>query len=326
MTPADHFPDIQDLIAEIERGGPYASIDDVNRLLTERTSAYNARPQAELGGLSPDDMAALLYGDWKSTGALRLNEDLPLGELAGSDVLADARTILSWVRDHGPVKETAAHNLPRVAVAALLPDLRMPLMFQRRYTGPKLELPGPKNEGDVHWLTVLRHVLLFARLLVRRNGLRIATRARELLTDDRAGELYATLFRTLFRKLDLRALGADERHAGLQSTVAYSFYKLRTAAADWATSPMLAGAAWLDSAMDPPTPWEAENVDFRYFAFHHRVLDPLVGFGLLEERALPGENPWLPIIEYRRTPLFERFLHFDLRQAVRIDPNGVRVD
>lgn len=129
MTPSYRFPDIQDLLAEIERGGPYASIDDVNRLLTERTSAYNARPQAELGGLSPDQMAALLYGDWKSTGALRLNEDLPL-----------------------------------------------------------------------------------------------------------------------------------------------------------------------------------------------------VAFGLLEERAPPGENPWLPIIEYRRTPLFDRFLRFDLRQAVRIDPNGIRLD
>jgi len=65
---------------------------------------------------------------------------------------------------------------------------------------------------------------------------------------------------------------------------------------------------------------ELERSGTLFLKLDLRVLDPLVGFGLLEDPALPGENPWLPIIEYRRTPLFDRFLRFELRPTVRMDP------
>jgi hypothetical protein len=41
-----------------------------------------------------------------------------------------------------------------------------------------------------------------------------------------------------------------------------------------------------------------------------RVLRPLSGFGLVEEREEPGERPYLPRHLYRRTVLFDRFLRF----------------
>jgi len=305
-------PDIEALLDELVGGGPFASLEELNRLLARKAAAYNARPQAELGGLSPDEMTQLIYGDWEATGALRLREDLPAAELAGAAFVADARTVLEYVRDAGVVKETAARNLPRAAVAALLPRLRTPTWSR---LAAELDAPGPVNEGDVRWLPIVRHVLLFAGLLVRRKGLRIGTRGRALLSEDRAGELYALLFRTLFRQLDLRALGRDDRHPGLQQTVAYSFYTLRTCARDWSSPEALAAAAWLESAKDPPTEWEAANVDFRHWAFRHRVLDPLVQFALLEERVLPTEEKWIERVEMRTTPLFDRFLRFDLRGA-----------
>jgi hypothetical protein len=42
------------------------------------------------------------------------------------------------------------------------------------------------------------------------------------------------------------------------------------------------------------------------------VLTPLVYFGLLEERRLPSEDWWREPVEVRVTPLFDRFLRFDL--------------
>lgn len=309
-------PELRAIIDAIEQGGPYESVDEVNRILAARMREYNSRPQRDLGGLSPDTMGQLLYGDWKSQGALRLSETLALDELAGAAILSDARTILEYVRDAGPVKETPAKNLPRAVVAALLPRLRIPT--ERRVT-LAVDVPAPVNEGDVFWLPVMRHTLLFASLLARRKGLRITARGRALLGDERAGELYALLFRTLFREFDLRVLDRTGGHPQLQSTIAFSFFKLRSATRDWTAAEELAESAWLASAKDPPRDWETAY-GLGHFPFRHRVLDPLVHFGLLEVRFLPTEVKFIERAEYRRTPLYDRFMRFEFAERPRHDP------
>ncbi|MBK6486181.1 MAG: hypothetical protein IPF98_04750, partial [Gemmatimonadetes bacterium] len=125
--------------------------------------------------------------------------------------------------------------------------------------------------------------------------------------------LYALLFRTFFRQFDLRFLYVDARHAGLQSTIAYSFYQLSRVEDAWTSTEELAARAWLESTRDPMREWEARYGDMRHYAFRHRVLEPLVMFGLLERRLLPGEEPWMKNAEYRRTALFGRLLRFAFR-------------
>jgi len=188
-------PELQAVFDLFERSGPYASIEEANRLMAAQLREYNARPQADLGGLSPDVMAQLLYGDWVSQGALRLNEELTHEELAGAAILSDARLLLEYFRDEGPVKETAAQYLPRAVVAALLPHLRMRALAQTLHDFPP---SAHLNEADVRWLPDLRHVLIFGGLLVRRKGLRITPQGRAMLSPERKGKLYALLFRTLF--------------------------------------------------------------------------------------------------------------------------------
>jgi hypothetical protein len=298
------------LRAAIERAGPVDSIDELNRLLEHEAINYNARPQAELGGLSPDQMYEILYGDWYTTGALRIRDDLPLDELSNAPLLADARALLEYVRDNAPLKETATGNLPRTSVAALLSRLRMPALARDAEFPPGSVV----NEGDLIWLPVLRHTLLFAKLLTRRKGLRLARRGASLLAEERAGELYALLFETFFRKLDLRALDGPDGHVGLQPTIAYSFFQLRSCAKGWSSADQLAVDAWLETAKDPPSLSDVEYGDLRHWSFRHRVLDPLVQFGLLEERALPSkEKKWARPAEFRITPLYERFMRFEFR-------------
>ena len=53
--------------------------------------------------------------------------------------------------------------------------------------------------------------------------------------------------------------------------------------------------------------------DMRNYAFLRRVLEPLVMFGLLERRRLPGAERWQFHSEYRRTALFARLLRFEFR-------------
>lgn len=305
------LPDFEQILREIERAGP-ASVDDVNRIIAEKVETYNTRPQEALGGLSPDQMHAILSGDWNTNGALRLNESLTIHDLEGAPILADARTLMGYVAANGAVKETSAGNLPRAVVAALLPRLRMTGHSPRDMLAPE---PQPTNEGDVFWLQALRHTLLFARVLVRRKGLRVTRRGHELLEPDRAGELYALIFRTLFREVDLRFFSGDDGHQGLQPTIAYSFHRLRSLARDWTSAGELASGAWLEDAKDPPSDREQANVDFRHYAFRNRVLRPLSQFGLLEERQLPTEERWNRLVEFRVTALFDRFLTFDFGVA-----------
>lgn len=301
-------PEIEAMFDLLGREVAHSSDEELNRLMAMRVRDYNTRPQAELGGLSPDAMYQLLYGDWVSVGALRLNEELAHEELAGAAILADARVLLEYFRDEGPVKETAARYLPRAVVAALLPRLRM---HAEAHVIHELLPNAHLNEADVRWLADLRYVLIFGGLLVRRKGLRITPLGRAILSLEREGELYALLFRTLFRKFDLRSLDNRDDHAQLQGSVAYSFYRLRTVARNWTSSRVLARTAWLESAMDPLSEREAdENYDFRYFAFRARVLDPLAQFGLLESRLLPSEKWYDRDMEYHCAPLFDRFLRF----------------
>jgi hypothetical protein len=61
-------------------------------------------------------------------------------------------------------------------------------------------------------------------------------------------------------------------------------------------------------------------VDFRHYTFRHRVLDPLVQFGLLDDRRMRSDVRWIERVEYRRTPLFDRFIRFEFSRDVRHDP------
>lgn len=299
------------MIREVARAG-YGSIEEVNAALARGALAYNAAPQPELGGLSPNEMGQLLDGDWKSKGALRVDEQLTAGDLSGAAFLADARMLLEFVAGEGTVKETAAGNLNRKTVATVIERMRLPAPQPPDAESGK---PSPINEGDLIWLPALRYTLLFARLLVRRKGLRVTPLGRQLMALARTGELYALLFRTLFRTFDLRGLSNSDRHPGLQSTIAWSFYRLRSVAREWSPSEAIAEEAWLDVGRDPPTEYEVtHDFDLSHYDFRQRVLDPLVQFGLLEERRTPIDQDWRELREFRLTPLFDRFVRFEFEK------------
>jgi hypothetical protein len=302
MSPFDHSQLHDEIRKEIERAGPFASINEINRRLAALNESYNNRPQADLGGLSPQQMAELLYGDWEGNGALRLNSSLTLADLDAAPMLVDARTVLAYVMEHGPIKMTPAGNLPRRAVEALLPQLKTDAMvdYQR---------PRTINEGDVLWLFVLRHTLQIAKLLVRRGGVVVSKTGRHLAGEDHAGELFALLFRTFFRTFNLTFMDNSDRHPGLQSTIAFSFYRLQTEAREWSVAETLAESSWHPDMKDPATSADLQYGDGRHWAFTHRVLKPLVQFGLMERRAVDPAAKWKEK-EYRVTSLYDRFMSF----------------
>lgn len=304
---------LQDALNDLMRDRPLASMAEVQSFLEAEVRAYNTRPQRELGGLSPLDMSQLLAGDWVTSGALIVNSELGPNEIGDPVYLANALALLTMLRDEGPAKATAAGNLSRDFVTRMLPRMR----WQEGYLADVRRMNKVINESDVWPLEMTRHLLLIAGLVHRRKGFRISPAGRALVDDARRGELFGLLFRTFFRKFDLRAMDRTDGNVGLQHTIAFTFWKLRGAAGAWMTPAHLADVAWLESAKDPPlnNPLLPDS-DRREWNFKARVIEPLIGFGLMESRDLPAEEPWQRPIEVRKTPLYDRALQFRFGSAL----------
>jgi hypothetical protein len=259
---------------------------EAQRQIESRIRDYNARPQADLGGLSPRQMTELLSGDGSTTGAFRLNEKLSTEEIGDPDMLHNAGAFLTTLRDDGPAKLTAGGNLSRDFVGRMLPRLHWPAGYLEdvRLVNKVID------ERDVPPLETLRYVLQFAKLIHKRKGFfHISPAGRALLDDARRGD------------------------AGFQQTITYTFWRLRTEAKDWASPAHLVETAWLDDAKEAiPPPFAGDITRFRAARLERRVLQPLISFGVLEERALPSANRWERPIEVRTTQLFDRLLRFEL--------------
>lgn len=261
-----------------------AIMDAVNARMRERMGSYNDRPQAELGGLSPRQIRRLLESDWEDPdGAVRIRSDLALEELAGAEILANARTVLGLAVDRGGLGATQKGNLKVEVVRTLVERWQSDDDLFHFVTDRGTRL----IEADVDPIHRLRVVLRLAGLL-RKRGPRfeLTRKAREMATPEGAGELYALLFRTWFRKFNL-AYGRFRAWPELQRQAAFTLYRLPRVATDWRSPGELLPELALPFALD------RAPVDITYFdreaesilAIH--LLDPLVGFGLLERRRKP---------------------------------------
>jgi hypothetical protein len=268
-------------------------------------AAYNAAPQADLGGLSPAQVGELIYGDWESAGALRLDEGCRTSDLEAARFLQVARLLLEVARDEGPLPATQAGNLTRRSVDQLVGRISG--------SGEVLEVlrgsGGVLNEQDIYLLHIPRVVLGLAGLLVRRKGFRITSRGRTLLDERRTGELFAGLFRTFFRTFNLAYLDRGPGQPGVQRTLAFSIFQLGRHAADWATAERLAECVLLPEALDPTDPYYGSHTAVWLLAT--RLLNPLCEFGLLERRRTGNGPEWQRVSEFRKAPLFDRFVRFD---------------
>jgi hypothetical protein len=301
-------PGVEEIVEEL-RDLEFEGLEAAQAYLERRTAEYNETPQAEPGGLSPRQMFDLLYGDWDGNGALRLVRGLTLDELDGAEILVNARRMLAALDASGGLKATQAGNLNRRAVAELTEALR----WEPRFAEALRTHAGTLNEMDVFPLHVLRVVLGLAGLIRKWKGaFRVTARGRALVPEDRAGELYAQLFRTFFRTFSLAyvdRMGAEHRE--IQDTIAFSLYRLAGLADDWTRTDILAHEIVLPdvAASVPPDHYGLDRLSWMV---ESRVLRPLVRFGLLEHREVPRKDKYVPDREVRRTALYRGFLRFEV--------------
>jgi hypothetical protein len=289
-------------------GGDFADLDAARAFLERAAAEYNRRPHPDLGGLSPEQMDRLLRGDWFTSGPLRVNSDVPPGDVLDADLVVNARTFLAAVQQAGGVRATAAGNLPRKFVGEMLERLRFPSGHVREIR----KFHKAINEHDVLVVHALRVVLEVAKLIRRARG-RFVLRpaARELLPEAKAATLYLRLFRTVFREFSLAYLDTFGPEApSLQHTVAFSLYRVSVTAREWRDPEQLAKEIVLPEVYAELTNphWDAAAS----LSIVQRVLLPLQWFGLLERKDLPPTEPYDRPYEVRKTRLFDRLIEFRL--------------
>jgi hypothetical protein len=193
-----------------------------------------------------------------------------------------------------------------VEVAALLDRIKT----HDTWLDLRRQVGGRITEHDVWPMHKIRLVCGMAGLLRRRKQQLEPTRAaRQLMAEDAIGELYARLFHAWFRKFNI-GYGGGTEWPELQHQVAYTLCHLPTAAAQWRSSEELLPEVVLPYALDSAPGNElVGSLAAIDLAVH--VLDPLVGFGLLERESGPDPRRFREK-RYRCTPLATRFLEFDI--------------
>jgi hypothetical protein len=267
-------------------------------------------------GLTKEDMLRLI-GEWEGERpAVRLNPGLSLADVGDTLLFGVARCVLQALDEAGGVtKATPKGNFSRRFVAELV-ERTSSLIDHSGYVRERTE-QGKLNEEDFWELHIARIVLYGARLIARKHStLRLTKKGRGLPADDRAGVLYELLFRTFFRWFNLAYLDALPMEGGYQQLIGLGLFYVHTFGDKWRREEHLAELLVpepLRPALGPEHPyWGPQHLA------ETRLLRPLQWFGLVEYR-VAGKEGYREIEEVRKTPLFDRFISFDLgREEVQM--------
>jgi len=252
-------------------------------------------------------LKSLCDADWEDPrGAIRFSADLKLNELAQAEIFHNARIFLNLLLEEGGTAATATGNLTRAFVGRVFDRLRL----ESRYVRSLRSVCKVINEQDVWPLHEVRLLAEYGKLVARRNKRFTVTKlGRELLADERAGELFRRLFLTYFRTLDLCYLVHLREQPEIQATLAVTLWRLAEVADNWRAVRGMAGQILPPRVMAHLVSHQQGDFDDPDFFVSAYVLQPLREFGLLERRPESewhvGENDTV-----RVTPLFRRFISF----------------
>lgn len=250
---------------------------------------------------------ALLRTDWESPhGPMRLATDLSSQELSSSPFFLNSRIFLETLATE-KASATATGNLSRAFVASIFDRLAIP-ESERQLTRSVCKVI---NEMDVWPLHLARVISEIAKLVIRRNkAFQLTKLGRELLQEQRAGELYRRLFIAYFRRFDLRYAFHLREVRSIQPTIPVILWRLSIVARDWVSIRGLAPQLLLPDVHADLCAAMINPHDTEEWIFGGYVLDPLCDFGLVETNIVHR----VPRVEdkdlIRTTELWSRFIKF----------------
>jgi hypothetical protein len=252
-------------------------------------------------------LKSLYDADWEDQrGVIRISADIRLEELQQSQVFQNTRIFLKALLEDGGTEATAAGYLRREFVGRVIDRLQLlPGYLKTARTYRKTI-----DERDIWPLHEVRLVAEYGKLVARRNKRFAVTKlGRELLTDERAGELFRRLFLTYFRTMDMSYLIHLREQPEIQATLAITLWRLEQVAENWRAVKGLAAQILPPRVLKQIISQQQGDFDNPDFFVAAYVLEPLRDFGLLERQR---ESEWRlgEKDTIRVTPLFRRFIGF----------------
>ena len=266
-----------------------------------------------LGGIEPAwtllDLAsfnALRRPPSPTAGPIRLAADLADGEIQQSAVARNALILLRAAAEGPGLKMTATRNLSRGVVAEMCELFTWPGFDKAE----AFRLHKVINEPDFLPLFFVRHVAEAGKLVRRDKGhLKVTPAGRKLLKEPHQKALQAVLFHLALWRLDLGYLCRGLHHGWPQRDIGIVLWSLSIAANDWQPPERLTRMCTIPINGVLESSWDTGS-----HAMEATVLRPLRWFGLLDYRQddIP-EQRFEKRHLYRKTPLFDRFLSFDVK-------------
>lgn len=290
-------------------GHDFKSIDDLKNHLRGIIDKSNATPDHEMGRLSPEQVSSLIHLQWDNNNfPLKFNKELKLSDIKHSTFFANTTIFLkTLIEMEKEPTATVKGNLNREIVNILFDKLILD-EEDKRLT---LEYNKVMNEEDVFPLHIIKIVCEGAGLVIKRkNKILVVKKHQNLLSEDKAGELYNLLFNSYFRKFNIGYLDRFPELDCIQHTIAYSLFRLGEICKKYTDIKELPDEVFLPSVRN-----KIHNEISEYTRIERllisRIINPLEGFGLLEcnYKTIDQQSE---IESVRKTDLFDIFIEIEV--------------
>jgi hypothetical protein len=271
------------------------------------------RVQGWLEGVEPawtlltfESLLALRHEPSAVQTAIRIANDLSVGEIAGSPVARNTLILLRQAIERVGLPLTATGNLSRAAVAEMCKLIEWPDYDQ----ADAFRFNTVINEPHFLPVHVVRQLAQAAILVCAQRGKLVATPlGKSMLSDARQGSILAILFHLAFWHMDLGYFGRGLLGSWPQADPGVVLWSLSVCASDWQSTEKLTRLCTIPEPTMLSGTWDRTP-----YAMEAKILRPLLWFGLLEQRTekVPGgrfgEHHF-----YRKAELFDRLLAFDVQ-------------
>ncbi len=204
----------------------------------------------------------------------------------------------------GGLKLTATGNLSRAMVAEMFEIMEWPGLDKEG----AFQFHKVINEPDFLPVHFVRVLLQGAKLFRTRRGTLVPSHmGKKMLVEGTLGALQALLFHIALWHLNLGYFDRNPVQSWPQNDVGVLLWSLSASTNDWLHPDKLTRLCTVPVIGVLELAW-----DLGSFAMESRILRPLWWFGLLDRRWEGKAGIGEPSV-YRKTPLFERFLKFNVQ-------------
>src|SRR5262245_5056448 len=227
--------------------------------------------------LTFESLRALRHEPSAAQTAIRIANDLTVGEIAGSPVGRNTLILLRQAIERRGLPLTATGNLSRAVVAEMCKLIEWPDYDQ----ADAFRFNKVINEPDFLPLHVVRQLAQAATLVrTQRCKLTATPLGKSMLSDTKQRALLAILFHLAFWHMDLGYFGRRLLVSWPQADVGVVLWSLSVCANDWQTSEQLTRLSTIPEPAMLSGTWDKTP-----YAMEAKILRPLFWFGLLEHRS-----------------------------------------